>query len=166
MGDPKATANPETMGLEVPSAPLGSDGNCVMLNAPLGDRWLGEERRRQERFPVQASRPIGVRLLAGQGDPQGPWILADILDISRGGLCLMLCGVPQLSAGQALLLDLHAHPDFQLDRLAAELRWYRSAAGFTTLGVAFAEPLSRLPRLELERRGAPRDPSGERWAQR
>lgn len=165
MGDLKAMANPDTLDGDDPPAQLPSDGNCVMLSAPLGDSWLGQDQRRQPRFSVQASRPIGLRLLDGQGEPQGAWCLVDILDISRGGLCLLLCGAPQLSTGQALQLDVHAHPDFQVSRLHAELRWCRSAAGFTTLGVAFAEPLSHLPRLELERRGAPRDPRGERWAQ-
>jgi len=158
-------ANLPMIDLEALAAPQPGDGNCVVLSAPLGDGWLGPEQRRQQRFAVQASRPVGLRLLDGCGQPQGAWSLADILDISRGGLCLMLCGAPQLHSGQALELDLHVHPDFPRSRLRAELRWCRSIAGFTTLGVAWAEPLGRLPRLELERRTMPRDPSAEHWAQ-
>lgn len=139
--------------------------NCVLPDAPTDAEWLGREQRRLARYPVQASRPIALRLLDRQGDPRGLWHLADILDISRGGLCLMVDTLQDLPIGQGLQLDVRAHPDFRLLRLESQVRWCHSAHGFTTLGVAFLPPLDHLPRLELERRTARRDPNSEPWAQ-
>ena len=165
MGDYDTAADPELLELEPAPAQDPPAGSCVLLNAPLGDQWLGHEQRRLERFPVQASRPIALRLLDEHLEIQGNWVLADILDISLGGLCLMLSGSLKLQAGQTVQLDLHAHPDFGDVRLNGQVRWCRSAAGFTTVGVAFPTPLTRLPRLELERRSKQRDPNEESWAQ-
>ena len=142
----------------------GNDDNCVLLSSPTGSEWLGREHRRLERFQVQASRPIALRLLDGEGRSQGQWMLADILDISRGGFCLLLSGPLQLPIGQRLQLDVRCHPDFGSHRLESEVRWARSSASFTTVGVAFKDTLPRVPRLELERRSVRRDPNTEPWA--
>jgi hypothetical protein len=143
--------------------PAGSDP-CVLLAPPDRGDWLGQEHRRLERYPVQASRPIALRLLDASGEPQGRWFLADILDISRGGLCLMVSGPMQLPAEQRLQMDVRCHPDFGQLRLESVVRWCRSSMAFTTLGLAFRELLPRVPRLELERRTVRRDPNTETWA--
>ena len=144
-------------------APAVSD-SCVLLAPPDRGEWLGQDHRRLERYPVQASRPIALRLLDASGQPQGAWFLADILDISRGGLCLMVSGPMQLPDGQRLLMDVRCHPDFGRLRLESVVRWCRSSMAFTTLGLAFLELLPRVPRLELERRTVRRDPNTEAWA--
>jgi hypothetical protein len=144
--------------------PANSDP-CVLLAPPDRGEWLGRDHRRLERYPVQASRPIALRLLDGSGQPQGRWFLADILDISRGGLCLMVSGPMQLPGEQRLQLDVRCHPDFGRLRLESVVRWCRSSIAFTTLGLAFLEQLPRVPRLELERRTVRRDPNTEAWAQ-
>lgn len=141
------------------------NGSCVLLGPPAGGEWLGREHRRLERYPVQASRPIAVRLLDADGQPKGLWFLADILDISRGGLCLLVSGPMQLPGAQRLQLDVRCHPDFGRHRLESEVRWCRSSISFTTLGLAFLELLPKVPRLELERRTTRRDPNEETWAQ-
>ena len=55
-----------------------------------GVAWNGREHRRLERYPVAGSRPIALRPLDPDGQPAGSWMLADILDISHGGLALLL----------------------------------------------------------------------------
>jgi hypothetical protein len=139
---------------------------CVLLTPPDSGDWLSQEHRRLERYPVQASRPIAVRLLDDNGQPQGRWFLADILDISRGGLCLLLSGPMQFQAEQRLQLDLRNHPDFGQQRLECLVRWsHNTTISFCSLGVVFQEVLPRVPRLELERCGVRRDPNTEAWAQ-
>lgn len=147
-----------------PPPPLASD-SCALLAPPEDSEWLGEEHRRLERYPVQASRPIAVRLLDANGQPQGRWFLADILDIGRGGLCLLVSGPMELPTDQPVQLDVRCHPDFGQLRVECLARWCRSSIGFTTLGLAFKEVLPRIPRLELERRTVRRDPNDEAWAQ-
>ncbi|MFM7086459.1 MAG: PilZ domain-containing protein [Cyanobium sp.] len=143
---------------------VAGDGSCVLAGSPEEADWLGQEQRRLARYPVQASRPIALRLLDPEKRPQGLWHLADILDISRGGLCLMLSDLQDLPTGLVLQLDVRSHPDFGLLRLESEVRWCRSAHGFTTVGVAFLMPLDHIPRLEIERRTSRPDPNNEPWA--
>lgn len=159
-GDRQPDADPPQQA----SSPAASD-SCVLLAPPAAAEWLGQEHRRLERYPVQASRPIAVRLLDASGQPQGRWFLADILDISRGGLCLLVSGPMQLPTDQRLQLDVRSHPDFGQLRLESVVRWCRSSIGFSTLGLAFLEVRPRVPRLELERRTVRRDPNTEAWAQ-
>ena len=147
------------------AAPAPASDSCVLLAPPPEGEWLGQEHRRLERYPVQASRPIAARLLDAEGQPQGRWFLTDILDISRGGLCLLVSGPMQLASEQWVQLDVRCHPDFGRLRVEAQVRWCRSAIAFTTLGLAFPEVLPRVPRLELERRTVRRDPNSEAWAQ-
>ncbi len=152
-----------------PSSPAGGgpahQDSCVLLSPPSDEEWLGMEHRRLERYPVQASRPIAMRLLDADGQPQSRWFLADILDISRGGLCLLLSGPMQLVTEQRLQLDVRCHPDFGQLRVQGLVRWCRSSLAFTTLGMAFLAVMPRVPRLELERRTVRRDPNNEPWAQ-
>jgi len=155
---------PESASAALPHAPAAAD-TAVVLAPSSDETWLGREHRRQERHPVQASRPIAARLLDADGQPQGRWFLTDILDISCGGLCLLVSGTIQLPTDQRLQLDVRCHPDFGALRLECVVRWCRGSIGFTTLGLAFREPLPRLPRLEVERRTVRRDPNDEAWAQ-
>jgi len=163
VADGERSGSPEAAGSEAGAAPAAAD-SCVLQGPPTAGDWLGRELRRLERYPVQAGRPIAVRLLDGHGRPQGRWFLADILDISRGGLCLLVSGPLQLPIDQPLELDVRCHPDFEILRLEALVRWCRSSISFTTVGVSFRETLSRVPRLELERRTVRRDPNDEAWA--
>lgn len=149
-----------------PEPPLSTiSDSCVLLAPPDSGEWLGQEHRRLERYPVQASRPIALRLLDDSSQPQGRWLLADILDISRGGVCLLVSGPMPLPTEQRVQLDVRCHPDFGTERLVSLVRWCRSSISFTTLGLAFLELLPRVPRLELERRTVRRDPNSEAWAQ-
>jgi hypothetical protein len=160
MGQPEVAADGQASN----EAAAASD-SCVLLAPPSEAEWLGHEHRLLERYPVQASRPIAARLLDAGGQPQGRWFLTDILDISRGGLCLLVSGPMQLPSQQRLQLDVRCHPDFGRVRLESQVRWCRSSLSFTTLGLAFLELLPRVPRLELERRSLRRDPNSETWAQ-
>lgn len=50
----------------------------------------GDDQRRTYRHPVEVCRPIGLQLLNDALEPVTAWLLADILDISLGGLCLLI----------------------------------------------------------------------------
>lgn len=158
--DPTTSLNPPT-----PMPPPVASDSCVLPAPPEDSEWLGQDQRRLERYPVQASRPIAARLLDAGGQPEGRWFLADILDIGRGGLCLLVSGAMELPTDQRMQLDVRCHPDFGQLRVECLVRWCRSSIGFTTLGLAFKEVLPRIPRLELERRTTRRDPNDEAWAQ-
>ena len=117
----------------------------------------GSEQRRCTRQAVMAIRPITLRLVDAP-DPDGnPWQLADILNISQGGLCLMVAGLESIAQGHRLELDLRCHPDFATPSLLSQVCWCTSFDLFTTLGIAFLSPLDRVPQLEPERRSARRD---------
>lgn len=120
-------------------------------------------RYRLRRFPVEDSRPVAIRSLDPDGKPNGPWKLADILDISLGGLCLLIIGELEIHSLQHVELDVRSHPTFPWVRHTVEVRWLTSSSAFTTLGVAFLEPLTTLPKLEPERRTVRRDPNLEHW---
>ncbi len=145
-----------------------ADDTGVLLSesgAAQARDWLGHEHRRLERCPVQASRPIALCELDGEHGLVGRWLLADILDISKGGMCLMVSGSLHVPAEQPLMLDVRSHPGFGVLRLEVTVRWCRCSASFTTFGVSFLEPLAAVPRLELERRTQRRDPNDQSWAQ-
>jgi hypothetical protein len=129
-----------------------------------GVAWNGRERRRPERYPVVGSRPIALRPLDPEGQPAGAWMLADILDISLGGLCLLITGSLELQPGQMLELDLRSHPNFPWVRMSVQSRWWISADSFSTLGLSFEPQLTTIPRLAMERRGQRRDPNQAVWA--
>ena len=145
-----------------------ADDTDVLLSengAAQAREWLGHEHRRLERCPVQASRPIALRELDGEHGLVGRWLLADILDISKGGMCLMVSGVHPFLAEQPLMLDVRSHPGFGELRLEVTVRWCHRSLSFTTFGVSFLQPLPAVPRLELERRSERRDPNDQPWAQ-
>jgi hypothetical protein len=155
--DPSAALWSDAGPLPVPAEPDAVDAVCF-VDKP-STNWAGPESRKLERFPVQGTRPIAMRPLHADGTPSGPWALADILDISLGGLCLLVTGPLALERGQPLELDLRSHPDFGVQRLQVEARWWMSSDSFSTLGIAFSTPLAAIPELALERRGVRRDPN-------
>lgn len=105
--------------------------------------------RLNPRTTIEACRSIALQLLAADGSALTPWLAADILDLSLGGVCLLLSddGSLPLQQGMALRLDLRAQPDFQVDQLGASLRWFVPSGYVATLGVLFDQPLVRLPVL-------------------
>ena len=113
-------------------------------------RDTAAERRGAFRRPVEVSCSIALMLLDGQGEPASPWMVADILDLSLGGLCLLThdrYNHPYASTS-TLLLDLSTQPSFGVTELAATLRWYVKTDPVVTLGVAFEQPLPALPMLQ------------------
>jgi hypothetical protein len=91
------------------------------------------------------------------------WFCADILDISLGGLCLLIANSHEMEVGAAITVDFKAH---QLPAsfaggtcLAATLRWFVHSGFVTTMGVGFSQPMLELPVLLSERRHKSRDPN-------
>ncbi len=125
---------------------------------------IAQEQRAFERHPVESCRPIAVRRLDAEGRPVGLWFLADIMDISEGGLCLLASDEHRLDIDQRLLLDLRCHPNFGRLRAEVKLRWFVRAHFALTFGVAFGERLTEVPVLAVERRAERRDPNLEDWA--
>ena len=160
-------AAPETIGHAAAERIAVPDEGALLTESGSAQaiEWLGHEHRRLRRFPVQASRPIALRELDAQSAMVGRWLLVDILDISKGGMCLMVSDAHQFQVGQHLMLDVRSHPGFGLLRLEVDVRWCSYSFSFTTFGVSFLEPLAEVPRLELERRTGRRDPNDEAWAQ-
>ncbi len=100
------------------------------------------------RFPRQEAslcRPLKVLL------PAAGCFSADILDISLGGVCLLITHSQELRIGQAVTLDFSAHrlPEVLQSRslVEARLRWFVRSGSVTTMGVGFAAPLPELPEL-------------------
>lgn len=125
----------------------------------LGEPWdysYGRLHRRHEpRLQLGSVRPVKIYLLRGD-DQVGPhqvqasadgWVVADVLDISLGGMALLIDGAPPLERDQPVLLDVAAHPDFDSSRLMATLRWFVTSPRVITLGVQFDQRLLRLPQL-------------------
>jgi len=162
--EPGAALSEAAGHLALPEESELHDHEAVCFADTPGSDWNGPESRKLERFPVQGTRPIAMRPLGPDGLPAGPWVLADILDISLGGLCLLVSGPLELERGQHLQLDLRSHPDFGALRLEVEARWWMSSDSFSTLGIAFPTQLLTIPELELERRRDRRDPNLDTWA--
>lgn len=144
-----------------PTAAHPARPHTLPAHLPVNEsEHTGSEQRRCSRQAVMAIRPITLRLVDAPDPGGNPWQLADILNISQGGLCLMVAGLESLAEGHRLELDLRGHPDFATPSLLSQVRWCTSFDLFTTLGIAFLSPLERLPQLELERRAQRRDPMG------
>ena len=107
-------------------------------------------RRQQERLPVSEVRPLQFRWLPLEASEVEGWQSANILDISLGGMALLVCAPPGREPGARLQLDLSNHPHFGAPERSAVLRWSRLGGLFAVLGVAFDEPLSALPELTPE----------------
>ena len=112
-------------------------------------------RRAHYRKPAEACRPIGLQLLAGPGQPGSRWQQADILDLSLGGLCVLVTEGENplpLEQLQQLRLDLRLHPSFGVEQMAGEVRWFVRSGLVLTMGIGFKTTLASLPRLTPYRR--------------
>lgn len=116
-------------------------------------------RRLHARSPVEACRPIGVQLINDDGSPACPWTLADILDISNGGFCLLITEHPDLPIKtlMRLRLDVRPHPGFGVDVLHGELRWFVNSGFVLSFGVGLDAPLADIPPLLPCRRSSRRE---------
>lgn len=127
---------------------------------PDGAVGGGDERRGAFRNPVEAVRSIGLMLLDDTGYPASSWLVADVLDVSCSGLCLLVferADAPFCPRFR-VRLNVSMHPDFGEPELAASLRWFVRAGleHVVTLGVQFDRELPRLPMLLACRRHQPR----------
>lgn len=118
-------------------------------------------KRQYPRLVAPPCRPVTLRT-EGPGEPSR-WFYADILDISHGGLCVLITDSHDLEVGEVLTVDFKAHrlpASFGGDtRLPATLRWFVRSGHVTTMGVGFVQPLTELPELLPERRHRLRDPN-------
>jgi hypothetical protein len=154
-------------GQEPSSPPPATAFEAATLLEPLVlDADAGEDpeasTRRHPRLVAPPCRPI--TLCHVDGGAESGWLYADILDISLGGLCVLVTVPMELEAGQQFRLDFRAHrlppAEAQVGScLSATLRWYVHAGYVTTLGFGFEQPLSALPELLPERRQRLRDPN-------
>ena len=107
-------------------------------------------RRIQQRDTVEIARPIRLQLLSADHQPISDWIPADILDVSTGGLCLLLAedaSLP-LEALMPLRLDVSSHRSFGVDQMLAQLRWIKRSDFVMTIGLVFETALESVPELE------------------
>ena len=123
-----------------------------------------ENQRRYERLEAPPCRPLTARLEGETPDaPPSQWFSADILDISLGGVCVLITGTPDMHLGQRMTLDFKAHrlPESLQPQtlIAARLRWFMQSGFVSTLGISFETPLPELPELLAERRQQGRDPN-------
>lgn len=146
------------------SQPLSPSNVSGVLPRHFDDTRTRAEKRAFVRQPIENCRNIAVRRLDGDLKPCGRWFLADIVDVSEGGMCLIVSEEQSLEVGQWLLLDLRCHPGFGQLRLQARMCWLIRAHFALTFGVAFATPLKEVPVLSVERRSIRRDPNEEDWA--
>jgi len=105
----------------------------------------GQDIRRHPREQAPPCHPIKVQLASNA------CFSADILDISLGGLCLLITDHQDLCVDQLLTLDFAAHrlPEVIQPRgpVQARLRWFVRSGLVTTMGVGFVIPLPELPAL-------------------
>ncbi|QEY32631.1 PilZ domain-containing protein [Synechococcus sp. RSCCF101] len=151
-------ASDDLAGCDNPSGlAVGTELTPVEL-VPLSEDDAAANRRDAERFAVGACRPIAIRALNGPEDQPGAWIVADILDLSTTGCCLLVMDGESYPVGQTVEIDVRAHPDFGLGALRSHLRWFVHSDFVHTVGLLFQEPLDRIPSLLPCRRSGVRDP--------
>ena len=145
-----------------PSARATAEGPASMQVVPLvsADRdTTGQDRRQAMRLS-----PLGVVKLLLQLESEGantrsaPWFPADVLDISTGGLCVLIDHhhLPDggLCSGQPLKVNFQGHAVIETEHalgvVDAHVRWLENdASGLWCLGLAFNTPLKQLPELHL-----------------
>ena len=120
-----------------------------------------DSQRRHERLVAPPCRPVPIQLLKSDGALPTDWFYADILDISLGGLCLLITEGHPVEVGQQLLVDFKAHRISDLHRVPGLVRWFVRSGSVTTMGIGFADPLLDLPQLLPERRNRLRNPNEE-----
>ncbi|MCP9791192.1 PilZ domain-containing protein [Vulcanococcus limneticus] len=109
----------------------------------------GDDQRRTYRHPVEVCRPIGLQLLNDALEPVTAWLLADILDISLGGLCLLITDSTDhhFAPRHRVRVNVTAHPSFGVSDLLGELRWFVKSDYVVTMGIGFNQQLAELPDL-------------------
>ena len=137
--------------------------NAAEQRAHFWSRLNGAQeltRRTQERFSVEATRPLALRQIDAEDRPIGPWYTADILDISLGGLCLLVmhdtAALP-LGEDARVQLDLRAQPGFGRASVTGSIRWFVESGFVLSLGVSFDQPFTEFPELLPCRRAARRE---------
>ena len=121
------------------------------------------DRRQAPRFT-----PLGVVRLLLTLEPEptanasAAWFPADVLDISTGGLCVLIdhhllpdsCIARGLGSGMPLKVDFQGHAVIESrqspDLVEGHVRWIApDNSGLWSLGLAFNTPLKQLPELHL-----------------
>jgi hypothetical protein len=135
----------------MPARPTPPDLTAATRLAAGEPALLGSERRTDFRSPVEVVRSIRLMLLDDTGYPASPWLVADILDLSCGGMCLLIGDPPgsPFRPHARVRLDVSMHPDFGAPTLAGSVRWFTAAGQqqVVSLGVQFDRELPRLPAL-------------------
>jgi hypothetical protein len=134
----------------------------------MRDIQSGTGGRRYHRFyarhSIENCRTIAIQGLDDEAKPSGRWLLADILNVCKGGLALIASERQSLAVGQWVLMDLRSHPGFGQRRMQAQVRWLTEGHFALTCGVGFVTPLEVVPVLSVERRSMRRDPNQEEWS--
>ena len=120
-----------------------------------------EGHRRYERLVAPPCRPVPIQLLQPDGSPRSEWFYADILDLSLGGLCLLITESHAIEVGHGVLVDFKVHRSSDLHPVPGLVRWFVRSGSVTTMGLGFAEPFRDLPELLPERRTRLRNPNEE-----
>lgn len=107
----------------------------------------GDDRREYLRNSIEVTKPISLALASADGLVIGPWFSADILDLSAGGLCLVLTSGQEFEPVDRLVLNLSSQPGFGVEQIPVSLRWYVKGGMLVSLGVGFDQPLDPLPPL-------------------
>ena len=115
----------------------------------LGVEGHDHNQRRTYRHPVEVCRPIGLQLLNEALEPVTAWLLADILDVSLGGLCLLITETTDhpFAPRHRVRLNVTAHPSFGVSEVMGELRWFVKSDYVVTMGIGFDQQLAELPDL-------------------
>ncbi|MCP9815476.1 PilZ domain-containing protein [Synechococcus sp. GreenBA-s] len=130
---------------------LEVEAGTLLYGSPeeLGEEGRGPDQRRTYRHPVEVCRPIGLQLLNEALEPVTAWLLADILDVSLGGLCLLITETTDhpFAPRYRVRLNVTAHPSFGVSEVMGELRWFVKSDYVVTMGIGFDQQLSELPDL-------------------
>ena len=124
----------------------------------------GTNQREFERIVLPGTRPIRLYFPQPEQAEGNPWVYADIIDISVGGMCLALEANRVLAVDDRLVLDFRDHQPSAESPLAApvnaRIRWVDQSPLLLTVGVQFDAPIDAIPDLMTERRTARRFPAG------
>ena len=120
------------------------------------DQQVGQ--RQHQRLVAPPCRPVRIQLLQPDGAPRTDWLDADILDLSQGGVCLLIMDGHALNVSDRLMLDVQAPLGSALPLLPGLVRWFVRSCDVITLGVGFEQSLPDLPQLLPERRHRLRHP--------
>ncbi len=134
--------------LSNPLTQVPGDGFEAGLSLKPGSTAVaGDDRREHFRNAIEVTKPISLALASADGQVIGPWFSADILDLSAGGLCLVLTTGQEFEPVNRLVLNLSSQPGFGVEQLPVSLRWYVNGGFLVSLGVGFDQPLDPLPPL-------------------